>query len=132
MMMTMTISSVTTLEVSPIAVTALLQRKPLARRNRAFEQKERSRRSIIAGFVKGRGRTGFSIKNFNPGDFIYKYKAIVRKKKADWEEKTNAELGFWCYCLDFTYERVTYNLVLRLSIMPQGNTLITPADIPIW
>ena len=37
------------------------------------------------------------------------YEAVVRKKeKIYWGEKTNAELGLGCYCLDVTYEGVAY------------------------
>lgn len=71
--------------------------------------KQRSRRNVIVGFVKGRGRSGLAKRNFKPGDFVCEYEAIVRRKETvDWGEKTNAELGLGCYCLDVVYNQEAY------------------------
>ena len=77
--------------------------------NGLMNAKKRSRRNVKVAYVSGRGRSAFAAKNFNPGDFICEYAAIVRKKEdPDVTEQMVADIGLGCYCLDATYEGKKY------------------------
>jgi len=70
-----------------------------------------SRKNVEIGYVASRKRSAFAAKDFNAGDFVCEYPAIVREKRKgqlDTREERNAELGIDCYCLDANYRGVTY------------------------
>jgi len=70
-----------------------------------------SRRNVQIGYIRGRGRTAYAAKMFNPGDFVCEYGAVRRVKKsgeADKGEERNAKLGIGCYCLDAPYDGEMY------------------------
>ena len=69
-----------------------------------------SRRNVNIGYIRGRERTAYAAKHFNAGDFICEYGAVrrVTKRGKDEGEERNAHLGVGCYCLDATYNGITY------------------------
>lgn len=80
-----------------------------------------SRDNVIVKEVAGRGRSAFAARSFNAGDFVCEYKGLVRhKEKDDWGEQRNASLGLGCYCLDATYENVTYVFDAAGSVCDPG------------
>ena len=83
--------------------------------------KRYARANVTVQEVKGRGRSAFAAKHFNPGDFICDYGRVVRKKaKKDWGEERNASLGIGCYCLDATYNNEEYVFDAAASINDPG------------
>ena len=68
-----------------------------------------SRRNVKIGYVKGRGRSAFAAKSFDPGDFVCEYGAVLRtSEKPDKGDIRNSKLGLGCYCLDAPYEGKLY------------------------
>ena len=61
-----------------------------------------SRCNIQIGYIQGRGRTAYAAKSFNPGDFVCKYGAVRRVKKAG-KQMRRQKCETWhrmLYCLD--------------------------------
>ncbi|XP_065919571.1 uncharacterized protein [Dysidea avara] len=83
--------------------------------------KQYSRQNVIVEEVSGRGRSAFAAKTFKAGDFVCEYGGVVRKKHGeDWGDQRNASLDIGCYCLDATYDNVTYVFDAAASINDPG------------
>ena len=82
---------------------------------------EYSRQNVVVEEVESRGRSAFASKDFKAGDFVCEYRGVVRKKQGEyWGDHRNASLGIMCYCLDATYDNVTYVFDAAASINDPG------------
>ena len=73
--------------------------------------RKRSKKNVLVGYVKGRGRSGFAARDFKAGDFVCEYVGTVREVddcKNDWGDISNQELDTGCYCLDVTFNGKNY------------------------
>jgi len=92
----------------------------------------RSRKNVTVGLTPDRGRTGFATKDFQPGDFVCEYVGSicqVDSKKGDWGDVSNQQLNMGSYCLDVTFNGISY--VIDATNEP-AVILTMPEETQIW